>query len=568
MYRILYGSEVLHDPRDPDRILTDATAELEVNGAGELSFTVQPNHPLRGTITPMNKHQEVVLEQDGEELFRGRVRSVKETFYGAWEVVCEGELAYLNDVILRPYTTGQEGVPSSVDSLFAWYVEQYNLRTEEAFRFTVGINEGWELGVENRVETSSDSRPNIAQEIKEKLLQSFGGYIRTRRSGGLRYIDWLASGDKASSQRIEFGENLLDFTRDLDWADYYTVLVPCGDAPEAPEGEGELPRVDISSEPDGELTGGLYKLGDGIVDVQAASMYGFIERAVEFEGVTSASSLVDAAARHLRNVQIGDVLEIKAVDLHMIDPTIKPIHVGDFVRATSKPHGYDEWFVCSKMTVVVNNPAENTFTLGNEYGYMTGKQSAKLAALNASVNSKYQEMAKLTSEAKAAASTAVTAVVDEYAVSDSQTAAPTTGWSTDTPEVASGQYVWRRVATTYGDGSSTVGAPAVMSGRDGESATVLRMDSSRGTVFKNSEVSTVLTAVIYHGSQRIEDAEALATAFGDSAYLEWSWQRLDEDRFGVISAEDARIGNDGFTLTLTPEDVDTKAVFMCTLITD
>ena len=96
---------------------------------------------------------------------------------------------------------------------------------------------------------------------------------------------------------------------------------------------------------------------------------------------------------------------------------------------------------------------------------------------------------------------------------------------------------------------------------------VLRIDSSRGTVFKNNAVSTVLTVAIYKGSERITDANGMKGAFGRSAYLQWYWQRLDEDRFGVLSADDPKISNDGFTLTLTPDDVDVKVTFMCELIT-
>lgn len=102
----------------------------------------------------------------------------------------------------------------------------------------------------------------------------------------------------------------------------------------------------------------------------------------------------------------------------------------------------------------------------------------------------------------------------------------------------------------------------------GEDATVLRIDSSRGTVFKNSAVSTVLSAVIYHGSKRITDITALHEEFGNSAYLEWQWQRMGETSFGTILSTDSRIGDGGFTFTLSPEDVDTKVVFMCQLITD
>lgn len=100
-----------------------------------------------------------------------------------------------------------------------------------------------------------------------------------------------------------------------------------------------------------------------------------------------------------------------------------------------------------------------------------------------------------------------------------------------------------------------------------EVSTILRIESSRGTVFKNDSISTVLSAVIYRGAQRITDMETLKEAMGNSVYLQWKWQRLNEDSFGVISADDTRIGNDGFTFTLSPDDVDTKVTFMCELIT-
>lgn len=99
-----------------------------------------------------------------------------------------------------------------------------------------------------------------------------------------------------------------------------------------------------------------------------------------------------------------------------------------------------------------------------------------------------------------------------------------------------------------------------------EVTTLLRIESSRGTVFKNNQVSTVLSAVVYRGNQRITDMTTLKEVMGQSAYLQWSWQRLNEESFGVISADDSRIGMEGFTFTLSPDDVDIKVTFMCQLI--
>lgn len=101
-----------------------------------------------------------------------------------------------------------------------------------------------------------------------------------------------------------------------------------------------------------------------------------------------------------------------------------------------------------------------------------------------------------------------------------------------------------------------------------EITTLLRIESSRGTVFKNNAVSTVLSVVIYHGKDRITDIDKLHKVYGSSAYIQWKWQRLEEETYGIILSTDSRIENGGFSFVLTPDDVDTKVTFMCELITD
>jgi len=104
-------------------------------------------------------------------------------------------------------------------------------------------------------------------------------------------------------------------------------------------------------------------------------------------------------------------------------------------------------------------------------------------------------------------------------------------------------------------------------GKDGQDAVTLRIDSSRGTVFKNSEVNTVLHVVIFHGGNTITDATAMRKEFGTAAHLEWQWQRIGESTFGTILSTDSRLTDEGFSLLLNPDDVDTKVVFRCQLVT-
>lgn len=101
-----------------------------------------------------------------------------------------------------------------------------------------------------------------------------------------------------------------------------------------------------------------------------------------------------------------------------------------------------------------------------------------------------------------------------------------------------------------------------------EITTLLRIESSRGTVFKNDQVATVLSVVLYHGKQRITDSATMNEVFGSGAYLQWYWQRLDDESFGVLSSSDSRFDDEGFMFTLSPDDVDTKVTFMCELIVE
>jgi hypothetical protein len=210
--------------------------------------------------------------------------------------------------------------------------------------------------------------------------------------------------------------------------------------------------------------------------------------------------------------------------------------------------------------------AQETATLNTTF------RSDILAPINAENEDEYPYVSsqqKTTTALKEALKEAISSVAEEYYLSTSATSLEDGEWVALPPDWTEGHYLWSRTKTTTTTGTVTYGEAKCLSGatgQAGEDATLLRIDSSRGTVFKNNAVSTVLSAVIYHGSQRITDQATLQTVFGRSAYLEWSWQRMDEDRFGVISSSDSRLGENSFTFTLSPDDVDTKVTFQCNLI--
>lgn len=129
-----------------------------------------------------------------------------------------------------------------------------------------------------------------------------------------------------------------------------------------------------------------------------------------------------------------------------------------------------------------------------------------------------------------------------------------------------GQYKLELSASTVKIASSGSSIQDELDGIRGEVSTVLYIESSQGTILDEDTESTVLTVIIYRGSQRITDMTTLKSVMGDQVYLEWSSMGLDDTSYQVIPSDDARIGNEGFTLTLSQDDIGAKTTYTCNLM--
>lgn len=352
----------------------------------------------------------------------------------------------------------------------------------------------------------------------------------------------------------------------------------------------------------------IIKDGDMLYSLSGVRRYGYIQMVTSYSDINLKEDLITNAILDLKEVLSPKrTIEVRAVDMHLVNKQIKSICVGEYVRVRSKPHGLDSYFLCASIELDLNNPENSLYILGTTYDTLTGQQNKQIKSLNATVNHQYESVSSstqtaignmsnniqtqtdnikndvnssissVTSQMQESAGLAVTKVVEEYAVTVTPDAEPIdeSNWSSEPPGFVPDKYIWHRFVVTYGSGTITTSEPCLLvgtpgedgeDGKPGEDAVLLRIDSSRGTVFKNDSISTVLSAVIYKGSERITDVYTLHNVFGAGAYLQWYWQKIDDDSFGIISSSDSRVGQDGFTLSINPEDVDTKVTFMCELI--
>lgn len=170
--------------------------------------------------------------------------------------------------------------------------------------------------------------------------------------------------------------------------------------------------------------------------------------------------------------------------------------------------------------------------------------------------------------------TVVVSSVEQFYKSDSPITLSGGSWSTSQPEWEEGKYIWRRTAVTHGDGSSeyTPSANGVCitgntgaNGEDGSDAILLQILSSNGNMFKNSSLATTLTVTIIVGDETITSSQEMYEKFGSGASIKWEQKVFGSDEFTELSAEDERISDNGFILTLQPQDVYTQTVFNCNL---
>ena len=192
----------------------------------------------------------------------------------------------------------------------------------------------------------------------------------------------------------------------------------------------------------------------------------------------------------------------------------------------------------------------------------------RLETSRADITQAQEDAAEAILEAIATRDAAMIGSVDWYATTPTPTTPPTTGWSTVPPEWGGGAYIWRKTVVTHGDGTQVVGEPVLITGNQGPAGTgaaLVRIDSTRGTVFKEAGFSTDLQATVFSGAKQITSIYELWEEFGPTAYLEWWWRKHDDSDFGLISSADTRLSQAGFRLTVSPADVDVSTVFQCVL---
>ena len=347
MYRVYCDGWLLYHSKLDNLKIFNPSVELELNKTGSFDFTIYPDHPYFNMVKKLKSI--ITVYQDDYLLFRGRVLDEEIGWHNEKTVICEGELSFLLDSIQRPYDfTG------SIWDFLSNIITIHNAQVDAEKRFTLGNVTVTDAN--DYIVRSDIDYVNTWEVIEKKLLDLLGGYVIIRHEEGINYLDYLEEINLLAPQSIQFGKNLLDLKRVRKGEDIATVIIPLGAKLKDEEGKDTDKRLTIES-----YNGGA----DFVQDSDAIAQYGTIVKSVIFEDITDAETLKTEGQAYLaESVNQWESIEMTAADLATVDADMTSFHIGTQVRAISKPHGLNQLFVVSKLSVNPLDPAENKMVLG------------------------------------------------------------------------------------------------------------------------------------------------------------------------------------------------------------
>lgn len=318
---------------------------LEDNRAGSLSVTLPAGNV--GYDTVQRLLTDISVRKEGKEIWAGRILSENKDFYNNRVLYCEGELAFFNDSIQPPAQYDGYSVRRYLETL----ISIHNSNVPANRQFTIGG-----VTVHDADFPTYYTNYENTMTLLDALIERYGGHFRIRKENGIRYLDYLAEYPDTCQQTIQFGRNLIDFTRQWDSSDFATVIVPLGARLE----DSPIEALDAYLTVEDVNDGSIYVQSD-----EAVAAYGRIIRTVTWDNVTDASILLKYAQAYLEDLQFDNmVIELSALDMHYLDVDVDAVELLDEIQVISRPHGLNRMFPVTKLEIPLDSPEKTQFKLG------------------------------------------------------------------------------------------------------------------------------------------------------------------------------------------------------------
>lgn len=320
IYEIKYnGKTIASSIGDKTQVAYNARLSLSANNAGQLRFLLPVGHVSYDV--PQAMQGMISVERDGEEIFFGRIVTIREDRQRSREFTAEGAIAFFSDITmfnasadtmtlaqLMTYATNRSGIQYAADS-------------------SITLN------------TAEDDGDTV-KDVLAGYISANGGYFYCKRdSDGVIHVAYTADSVSVATQEIRDGDNLTDINIETDTVDIVT-------------------RINASY---------------GNVDREFAKnvgIYGVHEATIEYDVTTLAA--LEAAARADLDVLAEPQIIITAAAIDKsATGAATPIDLLNSVHVIARYHDVDEWLTVTAVTIDLSGTAAAKITLGKRKKTLT-----------------------------------------------------------------------------------------------------------------------------------------------------------------------------------------------------
>lgn len=382
-YQIKCDNYPLLDMRDEDLIVISPKSNLEANKVDSASFTIYNTHPYYSKL----KMRKSIFEFSDEYgvFFRGRMTAGSLDFDIGKAVDLEGAMGFFNDSTIRPFNFPDDFIDDEsyiaaaesgnvIEFFLSWLIDTHNSQVQPWQRFKLGNVTVTDPN--NYLARSSEDYASTWETLKGKLFESsLGGYLCIRYEDDGNYIDYLKEFALTNTQKIVYGENILDLKNDSDATATYSAIIPIGaeveDTTETGGGDTftSKRRLTIASLEDGDITDDIVKQGETLYSKSAVEAIGWVCAPVNettWDDVSKVDNLCQNGVEWLsgKGIKISNTVEFTAIDLHFTDSEIRSFRVCRNVVAESAPHGLSGSYGLVKLSVDMMNPQNTKIIVG------------------------------------------------------------------------------------------------------------------------------------------------------------------------------------------------------------
>lgn len=363
---------IVYDPRFEDAILIDPKLHQKDNAFGSFECEMYSNHSDYGNLQKRRTIYAIHKDDAIEPMWKGIFIEGSDGLSTSMRLYFEDFMSVLRDSMQDTFVfTGQPR------EFLAALIDAHNTQVDPWQRITLGHVTVTDPN--DYVRRSSESELSTWDVIKTRLIDTLGGHVRVRYEGGVAYLDYL-EGDtentdpylNTSTQIIEFGENLTNFSRVVSASETYTACIPKGAAVDQYDDEGELHSVALTIE--SVNNGSKY-----LIDEEARALYGFRCAPINettWSDVTVPENLMRKGDEWLRGqaVKLANTIKLGAVDLKRLGVASDSYGFLDYVRVSVYPLDIEALYLLTEITIPLDDPSELTISLGETFMSLADRQ--------------------------------------------------------------------------------------------------------------------------------------------------------------------------------------------------